>query len=551
MSFRVLYAENSDLDWLPIEQALRKHNKAHPLARFEIERAKTPEELKKKLNGKFKGMIDLIMADIYFDDPDTGEFDADERLSDIIKYVKDAGETKYGSKPLPIIGLTGYGPSALESCLERRDDLFDIWDKNTASPEYIVWRLSKLPSELSFIRPDALLQREIKGINEGGTGWHEHVVDMVERYQTGWTEQDQIKRVGEAINNIAHMIGAFEQSKVMWKTMLEWESLSRAVSPKVRGHARHVINVFWLGYYLIHHKLLRNFFAQTWKGLIEKRAEMQNTTSIPSLDAVSNTWFFASLFHDVGGCIEKASVVNIYLSRLLKPFGILSHSILNLETTDKISEELKTLKEKAKRELLERANDLFYEFSEPLKNHMRAAFDRSVMQDKPDQGIIAALHLRQLFPEGALNCYAREAGRAASLHNLFPTLAGGTGTLPVSWEKEPIACLLILCDQIQTWDRERGDQTLWDDTPSRAELIGLRVEQQGANPHIEMSINYIAPPHLAHSRELYHRVKDDLNLVLLSHPDHALHRIQKPWPFTFRVNCFLSGDPLVAKMNLG
>ncbi|HLP48063.1 MAG TPA: hypothetical protein VK469_19120, partial [Candidatus Kapabacteria bacterium] len=88
-----------------------------------------------------------------------------------------------------------------------------------------------------------------------------------------------------------------------------------------------------------------------------------------------------------------------------------------------------------------------------------------------------------------------------------------------------------------------------NDGPERSELAELQIEQ-GKNPHLKISIDYIAPPHLRHAPEIYQRVKDDLDLILRDKPRRALSKIDGKWPFRLDVDFFLSKDPLNAFIKL-
>ena len=245
MSFNILYVENKQEDWELVSAAVERHNAiARDEERLHVEWAQTPEELNAKLELHF----DAILADVYYDDPKAEiTRDIDDRLDEIIRYVDTWRLRQPLDRSLPIIAYTGLGSEALRSCLRRKHKLYDIWDKNTALPEYISWRLSRLAIEVSRGRPDAKMQQLISEMTSGAT-WHDHVTAMARRYDSGWTERDQIERAGEEIGNIAHFIGVWDECQPMWDIIKSWEWLGRAVSSRVRGHARHVINVFWLGY---------------------------------------------------------------------------------------------------------------------------------------------------------------------------------------------------------------------------------------------------------------------------------------------------------------
>jgi hypothetical protein len=266
---------------------------------------------------------------------------------------------------------------------------------------------------------------------------------------------------------------------------------------------------------------------------------MEAVADVTPMEAISNSWFFAGLFHDVGGCVEQTSDVISYLKRLVATFDDLSPRVID---TVNLSVE----------EYMKKSKQWLDEFHEPLVSMVTTAYKKSIEAGRPDQGAVGAIHLRNLIPEGQQLCYVREAGRAMSLHNMFPKLESDTSTVPISWQKEPLVCLLLLCDQLQTWDRETGAQALSDgDQPSRAELSDLQVDLKDGRPQITMSIDYIAPSHLDHSQELYARVKTKLTDVLRKNPYSALNKIEKPWPFALTVKCTLSGDPISSPMKFG
>jgi hypothetical protein len=526
-TYDVVYVEDDPQDWKKLNKAVKDRNKSAQSTPLRINWAQTPE----KLEGLLSLSTRLVLADVFFpsNDPGGGE---DERLYDIIKYVEGWCKKEGVSRLIPIIAYTGRGEEALEYCLKFKKELFDIWDKSSASPEYAAWRLSEISKELSRIRPDALTQRLIREMRPYVT-WHHHVVDMTKRYDSGWSEYDQIERAGFAIKNIAYDLKVWDKCEPMWRAMVDWEALSRAVSTRTRGHARHVINVFWLGYYLLNNEILAGMFSQYWEKLKYDRKNMSEVVRDDPMEALSNAWFYAGLFHDVGGAVEKAYKVEEYLKNLLSVFGEVAPPLMD---TPPLNVE----------NFMKRAQPWLNEFDDSLIKLIQPALETSVSKNEPDQGVVAALHLRNIITEGKQNCYAREGARAMSMHNLFPVLGDKTSPLPVNWEREPLVCLLLLCDQLQTWDRERGTDSLKGGSqPSRAELSAMEIKlDENDKPNINMSIDYIAPSHLDHSYEQYTITREDLIEVLRKNPYRALNRIQTPWPFKLNVHCTLSGEPL-------
>jgi len=431
MSFNILYIEHDQYDYDQVQKAIVKFNNNDPSEPLNICQARNLYEFNNKLSLDF----DVILADVMFPvaGPKTGKEYNTELLADIILCVKNWGNKNNGGRPLPIIAYSG--EDTLDYSLLFIDNLYDIWDKNTTSPEYVVWRLSRLAIEVSRFQPDSCLQHLIRTMPQGAK-WHNKVVEMTQRYNSGWTESDQIERAGKAIEDIAYELDVWDHCEPLWKVMKDWEPLSRAISRKARGHARHVINVFWLGYYIIHHECMREWFAENWQTLVKNRSKMADVGTEEPLEALSNIWFLAGIFHDIGACIEKSMHVYDCHRSLLKVFeaSILSPS---------------ERKELSFAKLSEKGQNLLYEIGDPLKKEIEPIIKESIKKGKPDHGFSGALHLFNTISEGKQQCYAREAARSIALHNVIGSVNPQEKNL-LSWKEEPIGCLLILCDQIQT-----------------------------------------------------------------------------------------------------
>ena len=378
MSFEILYVEDEPEEARLLKKAVNARNKSIKGRKLVLKCVKDPADLKKELSLS----TDLVLTDMVFPD-DTVEAGEREKLGDVILAVQAwTKEHQYGS-PLPIIAFTGRGVKALELCLARKDALYDIWDKSSASLEYVAWRLSEYSKELSRSRPDALSQRLIREMPQNaGAGWHDCVVKMTRGYDAGWSEQDQIRRAGESIGEIALRLDAWPECEPLWDTMVKWEPLSRAIDPKTRGHARHVINVFWLGYYLLHNKHLSKIFSEYWAPLVHSRKNMGPVAIEKPLEALSNAWFFAAIFHDVGGCVEKSNQVSEYQNNLMGVFRDLAPPPLKLL-------------HKSADDFMLRARPWLSEFEDPLLGLIEPVVRKSASAGKPDQGVVGALYLRE------------------------------------------------------------------------------------------------------------------------------------------------------------
>lgn len=519
MHLNVVYVDDEYEARKALDDAVEKHNRSSTGAHIQLKLIKNPSELRQKLAES----DELVLADVYYEDAD--------KLSEIIDIVWRSSTESRPGLPTPIIAYTGRGEDALNECLKRRDELFDIWDKSTAGPEYVTWRLSQVAVELSRIHPDSLIQRLIRGMPRGAA-WHAHVVEMATKYGAGLTEADQIYRAGTAVENIANDLGVWEKPcKPLWKLMSDWEFLSRAVTGGARGHARHVINVFWLGYYLIHQPQFKQIFGNAWKTLLDsKEHKLDAVSKVPALEALSACWYYAGIFHDVGGCGQKYKHVRKRTDELVSVFPDLQ-PLPNMRGAW------------PPKELLRAPKQLWRELGR-LGALVEPLWEASIKKEAPDHGVLAALHFRRCLDDKAQRCFAREAARAMAIHNLVGEIELRNHPA-VKWESEPIICLLLLCDQLETWDRERGDDTVeGPDSPGRAQLASLNVHGSKGRITLSMCIDYITPRYVERAPAIREREKLRLESTLKGYPSRALARIARPWPFNLEVDCRLNGRPL-------
>jgi len=530
MSFNILYVEDDNSHWNKLYNKINESNKNSPPEKINLTWAKDLKELKDALSCK----IDIVLADMYLLPPPDENKDC---LTDIIDIVNEWCEKEDGGRPIPVIAYTRGGAYAFKV---QKKVLYDIWDKNTTSVEYVTWRLFNLSKEITRNRPDALIQTkirtEIAPLN--AVGWHNHVIDMIKRYDKGWTEADQIERAGKAIDNIAQRWNVWETIHPMWNVVKKGEFLWRAVSTYARGHARHAINVFWFGYYLLHQEPLRIFFIEKWGDLLAERSKMSAVKREDVFESIHNVWFYTGLFHDMALCLEKFTETSEFQRNLYSSFKEIE---LNIQD---IPDDILT------NGFQDRARKLLNEFNDPLATQLKDAWEKKLKDKKADHGMLAALKLNQKITDEKQNCFAREAARAIAIHNLIGKLDKDK-IANLTWEMEPFACLLLLCDQLQTWDRGRGDRKLSDnDGPERAELSELEIGTKDNQPYIKISIDYIAPSHLKHAQEIYGQVKDDLDFILRDNPGRAINRICGDWPFSLEVKFSLSKDPLNASIDI-
>jgi len=544
MTLKVLYIEDETEHYELLKEAIEERNRQMPVSsRVELDHTLSPDNLGQILSDS----LDVVLADVVFENS-PGRDDDPNRLDEIIMTVNNWMLRSRRGRPLPLIALTSKGKRFVEFCLSRKDSLYDIWDKTAASPEYRAWKLSQLAKELPRFRPDGLTQRLICEMVKGAR-WHEDVTDMVRRYGAGRTEPEQVEKAGEAVKHIADKLGLHSHCSEAWDTMVKSETLIRAACPSMRGHARHVLNVFWMGYYLIYDKVLHNWVEKIWDRILSNRSWMGSVTEVDPLEAVGDIWFYASIFHDFGYLLEKSDDIQKSHLDLLVKFGDLAngsiqpHDFFGISLTERLQQSIRSEFDNPNKEL-----------ADP-DSHCVAALKRVVekqMSNKsPDHGLISALYFRKLkMKDQQQACLVREAARAMALHHVVCEANETEIGDSLSWEKEPIACLLLVCDQLESWDRQRHEDHFRHDIPERAELSQFEVTAINGHPHVEIAIDYIAPAHLEKSPDIFERVKDDLDCILAEHPKLSLEKISGDWPFQLAVSCTMSGVALSTTISL-
>lgn len=338
----------------------------------------------------------------------------------------------------------------------------------------------------------------------------------------------------------------------LWDGLSASEPLLRAASPKLRGIARHSINVFWFGYWLINHHLFRDQICKLWEQMRDCRADVQELKSVKPIDGLNNVWLLASLFHDAGKFYEHGKTITEVSAKFFKEFGS-----LEMGCPSWITGMADALPNSVEKWLFRISKSL----DDPMVRGLKEHITRCSNQEKPDHGAIAAAYLVNIGggPDATdlFSQYAREAARAILLHSCLPSVfdkipKDQRDKCPqLEWQRDPLACLLLFCDQIQTWDRH--DPEVEKDYPDRAELSYLtaEIDKTSGKPLLKGCIDYIAPSRVAMYPELRKDIAKALNKVILEKPKDTLLHVLKEgqWPFSVHLDCSLSCEKLSIDMD--
>ncbi len=523
MTFKILYVEDEDTS--KVVAAVESGKWSGP--GLQVIPVKSPELLEEALADD----VDLILADIGFPAKAGGD---KNRLFDILAMVEEhsrsRSEEEDDQQSIPVIVYTSR-TTELESLLLNRRKFYDIWDKSVATPEYVAWRLGTVAREIERARPGRVLQKAIADLTTGAS-WHTKVLTMLRKYDTGWSEYDQIMRCGESIDEISKVMGC-EDGESMWRAVEQWELIDRSADRRVRGHARHALHVFWLGYVLLNHSAMADVWSVAWARLLEKRSNREAVKGEDAPKALNAIWFFAAVFHDVGYPAQDGANVMKEVLRV--------GELLDLKWGD-----AKTMKFGGK--YIELATDVFVSMKadggtgyQVWSSEMIEHFKGTLTRRAPDHGCVSAGRLLgSRFKNSQCEWWLREAARAAALHSAFPSVDVASR---ISWDSDPMGCLLLVLDQLQTWDRERPEILRDRDWPERAELVDLRIVP-GSPPSVEMTIKYLVRRHVEQSKEIFKRVHEEVTKVLNRYPVSVMRDLRGKLPFTLNVKFYLSGKQI-------
>jgi len=554
MSLHVLYVEDTETDVKLLEHVLNLGNSSQPVwSRVRLTHVLHPSGLPDALAEH----PDVVLADVYYQPEGTSPpVPVTDHLNQIVHEVEKWDRGSPHGFPTPVIAYTGRGQTALKKCLERRGSLYDIWDKLSAGPEYVTWRFQRLASELPRHRPDATIQKLIAAMrSDACPPWHTHILSLVRSYGEGHTEHEKVEKCRDSLQSVLDGLDAKHSVGLMalWDGLAGSEPLLRAVAPQLRGIARHSINVFWVGYWLINHPLLRETISKLWEQMRDSRADVPELKSVKPIDGFNAVWLLASLFHDAGKFHEYGKTITEVSGGFFKEFGSLEMGspTWSVGRTDALPKAV----EQVLFRLSKRKDD-------PMIDALRMHIIRCSEREKPDHGAIAAAYLQNIGRvQGATDLfsqYACEAARAVLLHTCLPSIFDAVpkdkrDNCPhIEWQRDPVASLLLFCDQVQTWDRHDPNKEI-KDYPDRAELsyLDVEIDPTSKKPRLKGCIDYIAPSRVDMYPELRKDIATVLNKVILEKPkDTLLHVLEEgEWPFSVHLDCALSGEKLSIYMD--
>jgi len=487
-SFRILFLEHERVGE-EYRRAIERSGVVVDEVRYE-ERGQFIASLREVLKRK---RFDLLITDAYFlphgQDHNFPGVDGEYLLADIMRCVREIEDERMRVAVM----------SHFEILANHLDDLHKVhylWDKAASPVSFVVWQIQRIQEDAQKHLPqhaliDSILEITEQDMSPPSPPWRKEMMSMVRSYRNRVGGREQIESIRLALEDIATRIG--EKCGLSFKKLLDAlvaaEPLNLASKPSGWGHLRHSVNVFWLGYYMLN---------TGWLNSLEISSKLfpgKTLDIVPKIRAVNAAWFLAAVFHDVGLIVEKAPNLVEHFNKLLKVYP---HCDMMLELKGR-----KGIHELQKTHLSKVATVGSPSLADAL---VGMAGDEAMPAG--DHGLMSACCLLATFGEIVKPCeIVEQAALAVALHNL--SKAPSKNKIPeLDLDEFPLAGMLVLCDQIEVWDRQTGQESIYTGRGIEcAELSNLSV---GADNRLQMKVNYLPFRYVAPNETLMEKIHRDL-----------------------------------------
>jgi hypothetical protein len=226
---------------------------------------------------------------------------------------------------------------------------------------------------------------------------------------------------------------------------------------RYRGHDIHQFNVAALGLFFLNTQIREDGSKETHaseNSSLKSYLANEYKDQLGSPEDIERTWLLTSLLHDhaipmghmfgiapmIRRIIENEDVDGSYKNALESLKGTLRKTYRRLFSDDLVI--------------------LYYSYFELADKNMMDHLEKLecremskigvplelVRRDLLDHGFLAAVNMTSKFENEPLDIKVKNSARAIALHN--------QKELPIKFSEDPLAFLLVLCDELQEWGRE-------------------------------------------------------------------------------------------------
>jgi CheY-like chemotaxis protein len=266
--------------------------------------------------------------------------------------------------------------------------------------------------------------------------------------------------------------------------------LTLSLHSGMRGHLEHVLHVYFTGYVISHRcPSFREAVDSAARNLLG--SEYSEKDKDTHWEYFQIAWLVCATLHDTGYSVEVLPELVSKYSGLKATFPFVTIPEMVYDSANLSIDWLKT----------SGANARLDSFSTLLRSRRPDNWisDHAIFMDREgnrrvNHGVLsAALFLHRLYAKSAtlmaentlLAGFLQWASVAMALHSLkFP---GAAENLGIVLKNDPLSALLLLCDELQVWDRERPDENRESTVFSRSTVSEFEV----TGDQIEAVVSYI------------------------------------------------------------
>jgi hypothetical protein len=233
-------------------------------------------------------------------------------------------------------------------------------------------------------------------------------------------------------------VGWTKQFKQMIERIDSYESLLYTITG-YRDHIAHAVRVCLLGYYLMSRPPIKPLLP---KGSLEK---------------LQTQWLLTSLFHDICVPLNRLSDIQEKVNKMMSSYpGISFSQYATFRLNESIYQKIKRVFGKDSGEF---------------------CLDLLESATRGNHGALAGIVLLDTFLGHLDKEILQNVITSVCLHDYFPC--------QVNFQDCPIGCLLVICDELQEWDRPFADQ-LARGKVLKLDFIDLRLSES----LIQMNLDY-------------------------------------------------------------
>jgi hypothetical protein len=362
--------------------------------------------------------------------------------------------------------------------------------------QFGIFRMLKLQTLIEKESPNAIICRAIrdnikKKISLGiSPPFHKDILNLLDTYETFFnilSRNDQINFLISSLTPIATQLGFSDSFRNGLATLAQTDAPISAIVHSYRPHLFHCIHTFLIGYYLF------NLSGIDWlkilkgnKNIFSQGIKLKIANDIPKEEAekefyneINSAWFAASLLHDVGIPLQ-------YFESISDKFY---KSVLGLDISSSLYSSPKiNFQDKFLDDLVATFNELVSppDFTNLIKDEATNL----------DHGVGSAIFINSICLKESIKTLGSDyefsplkiASQATALHNLFIK-----DNFPmVDMSIYPILAMLIFCDAIQAWDREKiVYSSIEGDYIENVQITKFFIlERENLGPEIDIEIKY-------------------------------------------------------------